>query len=170
MIKPTVSITRTSVDQMTATLMREGAREARIMAEADAAAMLAVANSIIAEELQPRTGRRHKANTTHLANALTARVVQPRKGHFPITVELLPKPGVSAKKIAALEYGVDHEYPIPKDGPKEDGYLRWGSAPGDLRKPFQKSVTWKPTGKIRDGYHFMERARDIIAARRKRSR
>lgn len=170
MIRPVVSISQTSIDSMAARIVENAAHEARIMAEADGAAMLAIANDIIQTELPRRDDDRHKANTTHLENALTYRVDQPRPGAFPITVSLTTKPGVSAAKVAALEYGVQGEHEITA-GTRTPGakYLRWGDAPGDLRKPFQRTVTWRPTGQIKGGYHFMERARDAIAARRRRA-
>lgn len=169
MIKPSVTITQTSVDAIAARMVANAAHEARIMAEADGQAMVALCVEY-ASELEERTGNRHKANTTHLKNSFTYKVHQPRPGQFPITVELTTKPGVNAKKIAALEFGVKQEHTITA-GTRTPGakYLRWGTAPGDLTTPFKKSVTWKPTGKIQQGYHFMERARDAIAARRRRS-
>lgn len=170
MIKPSLTLTQTSVDAIAARMEANAAHEARIMAEADGRAMVALCEEYAAE-LEPRTGNRHKANTTHLANSFTYRVHQPRPGNFPITVELTIKPGVNAKKIAALEYGVKGEHTITAGTKNPDAkYLRWGNAPGDLTTPFKRSVTWRPTGKIATGYHFMERARDAIAARRRRSR
>ena len=50
---------------------------------------------------------------------------------------------------------------------KNADFLRWGDAPGDIHKPKQRSVRWKPTGRIREGYHFMERSRDRVLARRR---
>lgn len=170
MIRPRVTITQTSIDAMAARLYGNAAHEARIMAEADGAAMLAIANDIIDAELPRRDGDRHKTNTTHLDSALTYVVEQPRANAFPITVALTIKPGVSAAKVAALEFGVQGEHQITA-GTRTPGakHLRWGTAPGDLRKPYQKTVTWKPTGRIAEGYHFMQRARDMVAARRRRS-
>lgn len=171
MIKPVVSISASSMDAWATRIYQDAAREARIMAEADGAAMLAIANEIIQSELPRRDGERHKTNTTHLENALTYFVDQPRHNAFPITTGLTTKPGVEAAKVAALEHGVQAEHQITA-GTKTPAAkaLRWGTHPKDLsRYPVRKSVTWKPTGKIAQGYHFMERARDMVAARRRHS-
>lgn len=125
---------------------------------------------IVQEELPRRDGERHKANTTHLENSFTHLVREGGDNGFPMTLDLTIKPGVNAKKVAALNFGIDHEYEITAVNAE---YLRWGDAPGDITKPFQKSVTWSPDGPnskgiIANGYHFMERARDAVLARRRR--
>lgn len=171
MIRPVVSITAASREAWGQRIYEDAAREARIMAEADGIAMLAMANEIIQTELPRRDGERHKTNTTHLDQALAYKVDQPHHAAFPITVSLTTKLGVSAAKVASLEYGVTTEHEITA-GTKTPGAqaLRWGSHPKDLAQfPKRKSVTWKPTGKIAQGYHFMERARDMVAARRRHS-
>ena len=123
-----------------------------------------------AVEARPRSGRRHKSNTTHLENSFTWRVEEGPDNGFPMRLVLTIKPGVSKAKIAALEYGVQREYVIPGAG--QTIPLRWGDAPGDLSKEaaFSGQVTWKPTGRIREGYGFMRRARERVVARRRRRR
>jgi hypothetical protein len=128
--------------------------------------------NIVAEELPRRDGVRHKPNTTHLENSFTHQVIEGGDSGFPMLLDLTTKPGVSAKKVAALNHGIDHEYEITATNAE---FLRWGDAPGDITKPFQKTVTWRPDGPnskgiIAGGYHFMERARDAVLARRRRRR
>lgn len=118
---------------------------------------------LVRAEAPRRDGERHKTNTTHLENSFTHRVSEGGDQGFPMTLDLTIKPGVSARKIAALEFGVDREYEIVARNTKR---LRWGEHPGDLGSPFKK-VVWKPTGQIRQGFGFMRRARDTILARRR---
>jgi len=120
--------------------------------------------ALVSAEAPRRSGERHKANTTHLENSFAWKIEEGPDNGFPMRLILTIKPGVSAKKIAALEYGVKREYVIEA---KDAQYLRWGTAPGDLTKPFQKSVVWKPTGQINQGYSFMRRARDRVIRRRR---
>lgn len=119
---------------------------------------------IVQKELPRRDGVRHKRNTTHLDQSFQYRIIEGPQNGFPMRLELTTKPGVNAKKIAALEYGVQGEHVIEA---KRTQFLRWGDAPGDLHQPFQKAVTWKPTGRINQGYGFMRRARDRVLARRR---
>lgn len=127
--------------------------------------------AIVSEELPRRDGVRHKANTTHLENSFAHKVSEGGDAGFPMLLDLTIKPGVNAKKVAALNNGIDHEYEIEA---RNAPVLRWGDAPGDLVTP-QKKVTWSPNGPnskgiIAGGYHFMERARDAVLARRSRRR
>lgn len=122
---------------------------------------------IVQAELPRRDGDRHKRNTTHLDQSFQYRIIEGPNDGFPMRLELTTKPGVNAKKIAALEYGVEGEHVIEA---KRTTYLRWGDAPGDLHRPFQQQVTWKPTGRIAQGYGFMRRARDRVMARRRAKR
>lgn len=125
---------------------------------------------IVQSELPRRDGARHKTDTTHLENSFTHSISEGGDGGFPMVLDLTIKPGVSARKVAALEFGVDHEYPITAVNAKS---LRWGDAPGDIATPGLKSVTWSPFGRngkgiLPGGYHFMQRARDAVLARHRR--
>lgn len=165
MIRVSVRATERSRDQYRQ-LSRQAARAtARAELEAIGRDWEEEVRSLVTKEAPRRDGPSHKANTTHLENSFTSRVTEGPNNGFPMRLELTTKPGVSAKKIAALEFGVDREYPIEA---KRAKHLRWGDKPGDLHKPFQKKVTWKPTGRIREGYAFMQRARDTVLARRRR--
>ena len=126
---------------------------------------------LVQTELPSRSGPRHKENTTHLENSFTHRVVEGGDGGFPMVLHLTIKPGVSAAKVAALEFGIDHEYEITANNAK---VLRWGDHPQDLHEP-RKSVTWSPfgpTGKgiLPNGYRFMRNARDTVLAQLGRRR
>lgn len=129
---------------------------------------------IVQAELPRRDGDRHKRNTTHLDQSFQYRIIEGPNDGFPMRLELTTKPGVNAKKIAALEFGnPDHD--IPKG--RKTIPLRWGDAPGDLSKEaaFMGQVRWTSTGpnskgKAGRGYGFMRRARDRVMARRRAKR
>ncbi len=167
MIRPRVTISQGTVDKIIAQTRTQARPKARAELEAFGTEWEVKVREIVQAELPRRDGVRHKTNTTHLENSFQARVVEGPNGGFPMRLELTTKPGVNAKKIAALNFGVPDEHDIPTV-PKTDGYLRWGDAAGDLRARGQTQVRWKPTGRIKDGYHFMERARDSVLARRRR--
>lgn len=166
-IRPVVRLTERSREQFVGATRAGARRLAHAELETMGKAWEAEAGEIIQAELPRRDGARHKANTTHLENSLTHRVVEGGDQGFPMLLDLTIKPGVSAAKVAALNFGIDHEYEITAKNAKA---LRWGDAPGDLTQAGLKSVTWSPTGPnskgiIANGYHFMERARDRVLAR-----
>lgn len=168
MIKPVVRLTERQRAQFVGATKSQARRLARAELTTMGREWESEVREIVQEELPRREGYRHKANTTHLENSFAHKVTEGGDGGFPMLLDLTTKPGVSAKKVAALNNGVDHEYEISVREDGEAEYLRWGEAPGDLTKPFQKSVIWKPTGRIAQGYHFMERARDRVLARHRR--
>lgn len=169
MIRPVVNIQQRTRDQFVQQTTRAAARAAERELVEIGEAWVAEVTKIVQEELPRRDGRRHKTNTTHLDQSFQYRIRTGPDGGFPMRLELTVKPGVNSKKIAALEFGNPGTYTITA---RNAEHLRWGSAPGDLHKPFQKSVEWKPDGpnskgKIAGGYAFMRRARDRVLARRR---
>lgn len=145
---------------------------------------------IVSDELPRREGDRHKANTTHLEDSFTYHIIQGGDGGFPMTLELTIKPGVNAKKVAALEFGADHDYEISPSGVtagiggrsqrlttarraklvsagiavQNTQWLRWEGDDGE--DVFMHTVIHKAF----PGVHFMSRARDAVLARRRRRR
>ncbi len=170
MIRPRVTISQGTVDKIIAQTRTQARPKARAELEAFGTEWEVKVREIVQAELPRRDGVRHKTNTTHLENSFQARVVEGPNGGFPMRLELTTKPGVNAKKIAALEFGIKGTHPITA---KRTKYLRWGDVPGDLEGSGFKTVTWRSDGpnahgKIQGGYHFMERARDAVLARRRR--
>ena len=166
-VKPTFTTGRINRSDIAVVSKRQARYLARLELVKMGVAWEREVRGLVAAEAPRRSGNRHKENTTHLENSFDWRIEEGPDNGFPMRLVLTIKPGVSAKKIGALEYGVDREYTIEA---RDAEYLRWGTAPGDLTKPFQKSVTWKPTGQINQGYAFMRRARDRVVARRRNSR
>lgn len=168
MIRPRVTISQGTVAKIVAQTRTQAAPAARAELSALGREWEREVREIVQSELPRRDGVRHKTNTTHLEESFQYRIVEgPNKG-FPMRLELTTKPGVNAKKIAALNFGIKGTHPITA---KRTKYLRWGDQPGDLEGVF-KSVTWRGDGpnshgKIQGGYHFMERARDAVLARRR---
>lgn len=168
-IKPTIHMTQRTVDQFVGLTRTSARRFARAELETMGRDWEGEVQRIAQEELPRRDGVRHKENTTHLENSFTHRIDEGGDGGFPMALDLTTKPGVNAKKVAALNFGnPDHEITAVNTT-----YLRWGDAPPDITAPFQKSVMWTASGpngkgKAGVGYHFMERARDIVLARHRR--
>jgi hypothetical protein len=79
-----------------------------------------------------------KANTTKLINSFQGRVDGVR-GQMPVSSILGIKRGVNEKKIAAIEYGVDHDYPITP-GRVSASARRAGLA--GLRGVAKKTLRW----------------------------
>lgn len=128
--------------------------------------------NIVRAELPRRDGVRHKTNTTHLEESFTFQVEEGPDHGFPMTLHLTIKPGVSAAKIGALEYGnPPHEITA-----RNTTNLRWGQTPPELIKPFQTTVNWNSDAKhslsppqrpqTANGYGFMRRARRTALRRR----
>ena len=81
-------------------------------------------------------------------------------------LRLTTKPGVDAKKVAALNYGAKKNYTIPlRQGGKK---LAWGDAPGEITTVV--SVVHRTPANSAKAGRFMERARDRVLARRRRQR
>lgn len=170
-IRPVIRADARFIDQFVGATRTQARRLARAELEVIGREWEDEVRAIVSEELPRRDGDRHKANTTHLENSFTHSISEGGDSGFPMLLDLTTKPGVSAKKVAALEYGVPGEHEISTTKRS----LRWGDVPGDLATPGLKSVTWKPDGPnskgiIAGGYHFMERARDAVLARRRRRR
>lgn len=168
-IRPTIEFDRRSRDQFVGATREAARRLARAELTVAGQQWEEEVQNIVREELPRRDGERHKANTTHLENSFTHQLVEGGDGGFPMVLNLTIKPGVSAAKVAALEFGNSNEYEI---APHSAKVLRWGDHPQDLHEP-RKSVIWSPfgpTGKgiLPDGYKFMRRARDTVLARLKR--
>ncbi len=172
MIRPRVTISSATLVKVIAQSRTQARPAARREAEAFGREWEVQVREIVRAELPRRDGRRHKENTTHLENSFQTRVVEGPNGGFPMRLELTTKPGVNAKKVAALEFGNNKTYPITA---KKTKYLRWGGVPGDLETPFLETVVWRNDGpnshgRLKGGYHFMERARDQVRDRRFRKR
>lgn len=126
-----------------------------------AARLEAEASKLANARTTRRDGPTHKANTTHLENSF--RGVVTRSGNR-LIISLTTKPGVSAKKVAAIEYGTDKPYEIRARTasrmvwePGQNG-RRTGGATVVQRQPFE-------------GKHIMRDARDnVVAYVRARSR
>lgn len=164
MIRVSVNLRPRQRNDFVEATTRIARQSARLELERLGEAWVEEVTSIVQRELPRRDGSRHKRNTTHLENSFQYRIVEGPNDGFPMRLELTTKPGVNAKKIAALEYGVPGTHQIKA---RRTQYLRWGDAPGDLHRPFTKEVTWKPDGpnshgKIAGGYGFMRRARDRV--------
>lgn len=133
---------------------------ARRMAAEDAAAMVAEVNAIVRTEYPRREGRSHKANTTHLHESFTFKVVDGPRGPQAI---LTIKPGVSAAKIAALEFGSRPHDIDPRNGDT----LAWRAPSGAFVRtprvgaPYTAQHPGNPPGR------FMERARRRVVDRRR---
>jgi hypothetical protein len=170
LLRPKITTGRTTA----ADFVEITARQARIKARAELEEMgrewVREVVAIVSAELPRRDGARHKTNTTHLENSFDWRIEEGPDNGFPMRLALTIKPGVSKAKIAALEFGVQREYVIPGAGRTVP--LRWGDAAGDLSKEaaFSGQVTWKPTGRINQGYRFMRRARERVVRRRRNNR
>jgi hypothetical protein len=173
-IRPTITFTSRSREQ----LVQAVRGQARPVVRRDLEEMgeeweREIQKIINRDVLRRRDGVRHKANTTHLENSFTHRIEEGPNDGFPMRLVLTTKPGVNSKKIGALEHGNPPHF-IPKQ-PKSDGFLRWGTAPGDIRTPKLRQVYWKPNpdgGRYNSatGYKIMQRARDRVLARRRRAR
>lgn len=166
MIRPVVRLRPRSVEDASTAVRAQARRQVRAELDQIGEAWVAKVTEIVQAEYPRRDDARHRPNTTHLDVSFQHRVIEGPDGGFPMRVELTTKPGVSAAKVGALNYGVDREYTIAARNAKS---LRWGEAPGDIRTPGQKSVTWKPGPKARAGGRFLERARDSVLASRRRS-
>lgn len=167
MIRVSVNLRPRQRNDFVEATTRIARQSARLELERLGEAWVEEVTSIVQRELPRRDGPRHKRNTTHLENSFQYRIVEGPNDGFPMRLELTTKPGVSAKKIAALEFGNPNTYDIPKG--RKTIPLRWGDAPGDLGKDaaWTGQVTWKPDGpnshgKIAGGYGFMRRARDRV--------
>lgn len=169
MIRPRIQVSPRTRDQFVNAARGQARRAARRELGQIGEAWVDEVTKIVQAELPRRDGVRHKRNTTHLEESFQYRVVEGPDRGFPMRLELTTKPGVNAKKIAALEYGIKKQYPIEAKRAKS---LRWGDVPGDLTKPM-KRVTWRSDGpnshgQIARGYGFMRRARRRVLARRRR--
>lgn len=164
MLKPRIQIDTRSRADFANTVRRSQRPAAQRELNALGREWADVANQLAVQDTEAREGRRHKGESASISQGPFQHELKlGGDDGFPMMLSLTLKPGVSKKKMAALIFGVDHEYEIRVRRAK---YLRWGSAPGDLHKPFQKSVIWKPTGRIRQGYGWMLRARSVVMARR----
>lgn len=161
MIRPVVTATAPARN-MGAVLAKAAVDEfQRTEAHQLAARLEAEAIKLTRERTEERTGDRHKPNTTHLVNSW--RGVVTRIGNR-LVVSLTIKPGVNAKKVAAIEYGAQRPYEIrARNGnrmvwePGENG-RRTGGAKVVQRQPFE-------------GKHIMRDARDaLVSLVRARSR
>ncbi len=168
MIRPRITVRTSTTHQFVDAAKRESRAAVRRELEAIGREWEEEVVKIVQAELPRRDGVRHKTNTTHLEESFQYRIQEGGRDGFP-RLELTTKPGVSGAKIGALNSGVPGEHEIPRSGKTIP--LRWGEAPGDLSRgaAFSGQVTWKPTGKIQQGWQFMERARDRVLARRRRS-
>lgn len=165
MIRPVIRLQPRQAEQFADAIRSQARQAARAELDEIGTAWVDEVVKIVSDELPRRGPPRHRENTTHLDESFQHRIVEGPNDGFPMRLELTTKPGVRAAKVGALEFGIDREYEITARNTKA---LRWGDAPGDLRAPNQKSVTWKPTGRIKQGYRFMERARDRVLTRRRR--
>lgn len=164
MIRPVIRLTPRTRDQFAESTERQARAAARRELNEIGRAWVNEVEQITADEYQFRVGDRHKENTTHLTNSFTYRVTEASGGGFPMRLQLTTKPGVSAKKVAALNYGAKKNYTIrPRAGKKA---LAWGDEPGEITN-VQREVQRTPANSARAG-RFMERARDRVLARRRR--
>lgn len=164
MIRPVVRISPRQRDQFVDEFQRRARPEARRELEQIGVEWVEEVTRIVRDEFPRRNGERHKRNTTHLDQSFQARLNEGSDRGFPMRLELTVKPGVSAAKIATLNYGAKpHE--IRAVNAKT---LAWGETPGAIETPGQKVVQWKPGPKLSTPSRFMERARDRVLARRRR--
>lgn len=157
MIKPRLTMDSRQREKFVAVTREQAAAAAKKELQIIGERWVAEVRKIVSEELPRRSGHRHKANTTHLEESFTYRI---EGDDFPFELVLTIKPGVSAGKIASLNYGAKGNRTIRA---VRSQYLRWGDEPGMLHAPFQTEVIWKPDGPDADprtvsGYRFMERA------------
>lgn len=161
MIRPTVNVNGRDRARFVAVTREVAAQKSRRELETLGERWETNVSRIVRTELPRRDGDRHKKNTTHLENAFTYQV---EGNEFPMRLVLTTKPGVEAAKVAALNNGVKGTHTIRA---KKTNYLRWGNHPQDLTNGRLREVTWSPdgptagqggTGRIKDGWHFMERA------------
>lgn len=145
-------------------------KEAVVIGEA----MVREVRKIIAAELNPGNPD-HRKPGPHLIESFTYTTERTADG---IAVSLITKPGVNAKKVAAIEYGAKSDYTIEPSGRVSAKQHRAGLAGlrvtpvGILR--FPDPVTGKDqyapkvTHKAFEGKHMMSRARQTVLARRAR--
>lgn len=144
-------------------------KEAVVIGEA----MVREVRKIVASEFRTGTPD-HRKPGPHLINSFTYKLDKTSRG---TKVTLTTLPGVNAKKVAALEYGVDHDYTIEPTGRITAKQNRAGLAglrvrPVSLLR-FPDPITGedqyapKVTHKAFEGKHMMRRARAAVVARRR---
>lgn len=169
-IKPFVTVDVASFSRLEAAARRKAAEAAWKQQERAAQVMLSTVNEAVRRDfVYDRSPHRRKKGTTKLINSFTTRVDGTR-GRFPVKAVLTIKPGVNAKKIAALNYGTNKTYTInPRNSPKlrfpkaGGKNAKWGNpkflnAYGENNRAVL-TVSREPF----DGKHFMEEARDAGA-------
>lgn len=178
-IRPVIRTNPRVADQIADAVTRRVLERAQQIAREDAAAMEVEVVKIVTDEYPMRSGDRHKANTTHLHNSFVGRVEQAPKGPRAI---LTIKPGVSAAKVAALEFGSGEKggkggkYPIT---PRNARVLFWNDpnftpTGNDRGRPMREGRS-QPGFAVPSVMHpgvaagrFMQRARRRVADRRRR--
>lgn len=166
MIRPVVRVNPRQRDEFVDEFQRRARPAARRELQEIGDEWVEEVQKIVREEFPRRDGDRHKRNTTHLDQSFQARISEGPDRGFPMRLELTTKPGVSAAKIATLNYG-GSPHKIRAVNAKT---LSWGEGPGEITTPGQRSVQWKPGPKLSRASRFMERARDRVLARRRRAR
>lgn len=123
---------------------------------------------IVQSKYQRRPPDRRKRNTTHLDESFTFKVLRGNKpGGYPFRIELTTKPGVNAKKVAALNDGSPPHEILPRP-PKQA--LKWSSPDGGttiVRKVGPNTTRIHPGNAPG---RFMEQARDTVVRRARRRR
>lgn len=167
MIRPVIRISQRTRDQFADATERQARAAARRELNEIGRAWVDEVSTIVADEYEFRLGDRHKENTTHLTNSFTYRVDEASGGGFPMRLRLTTKPGVSAKKVAALNYGAKKNYTIRPRSPKKK--LAWGEVSGEYTTvvSLPTVVQRTPANSAKAG-RFMQRARDRVLARRRR--
>lgn len=161
MIRPVVSSVARARD-MGAVLAEAALDQYQRTEAAQLAARLEAEATNLANQRAPRRdGDRHKPNTTHLENSF--RGIVTRTGRR-LILALTTKPGVNAKKVAAIEYGTDKPYEIRA---RTTERMVWEPGEGGRRTGAAKVVQRQPF----EGKHIMRDARDaVVALVRARSR
>lgn len=168
MIRPVVRTRGRDVAEFEQQTLRAQALAAEREAEQMGRQMVEEVVSIVQRRYERRPVDRRKVNTTHLDESFTFRVLRGNKpGGFPFRVELTIKPGVNAKKVAALNNGSPPHEIRPRP-PRTK--LAWKNVSGGTTIVPQVGP---PTTRIHPGNaggRFMEQARDTVVRRQRAGR
>lgn len=163
-VKVEVRIPERTLKKLADTIQRDQAEKVWQLATRAAPIMeTEVVKIIKAEMFWDRDPDRRKPHTTKLVNSFVA-VVDGRRGLPNVAARLTTKPGVNAKKVAALEHGYgSHEIPPGRNGflgfPRselEDAVNQARNAYGRNNFVTKNSVV----NPGHEGFHMMRRARD----------